>query len=201
MMSLGAAGSLAKTVTNSTWKGRTYLKKHAIPTDPKSGIQIGTRTMFAFLAEQWDWLNAIAKATWEPPATAEDVSPFNAYLGYNLERWSRYLAPAWKYPATEDGTFPTGYGLAPSIAGNYVQLHFTHSPPGSAWGVWIVATLTPPATDDQSQVILAEFINTLPAIDLLWKPPTPGTWYFRPRCFCVQGNSEWATGYRSIAYP
>lgn len=200
LLSLAAGGSLGKTVTSSQWKGRSYLKKLAAPTDPRSGLQIGTRTMFAFISKQWDWLNAAAKATWEAAATLEDISPFNAYLGYNLDRWGRYVAPSWKYPATEDGSFSTGYGLTGTQEGRLIHLTFTHSPPANMWGVWIVATLTPPAIDDQSQVILVEFINTVTPLELYWRPPSTGTWYFRPRSFCVQGNSKWATGYRSAIY-
>lgn len=107
-MSLDASGSLAKSLVYSKWKGRNYVRQHVIPANPKSGGQVGVRSMFKFLAQVWDGLTAGNKATWEDRADDLVASTFNAFMAYNQRRWRDFNGPSKEDPATEVGTLPTG---------------------------------------------------------------------------------------------
>jgi len=52
LMSLGASGSVAKTITFSIWKGRPYVRELVTPSNPRTEVQVETRS----------YLGAIAKA-------------------------------------------------------------------------------------------------------------------------------------------
>ncbi len=103
LFSLDASGSIGGAVVFSKWKGRNYVRRHAIPANPKSAAQTGTRAMMRFLSQEWDGLTAGEKTTWETPAAVENISPFNSFIGYNMTRWGLFKYPTQSYPAAEAG--------------------------------------------------------------------------------------------------
>lgn len=107
-MSLDASGSLAGVLVFSKWKGRNYIRQLVTPANPKSGGQVGVRSMFKFLSQVWDGLSDANKALWEGRADDLIASPFNAFMSYNLRRWRDFNTPSVFDPATEIGTLPTG---------------------------------------------------------------------------------------------
>lgn len=107
LFSLGASGTIGGSVTFSTWKGRDYARRHAIPANPKSGGQLSVRAMMQFLSQYWTLLSASEQADWETRAAVTNISPFNAYIGYNMDRWGRELYPSQQDPAAAVGTAGT----------------------------------------------------------------------------------------------
>lgn len=63
--------------------------------------------MMRFLSQNWGSMSTGQQADWEDPAAQTNVSPFNAFVGYNMARWRNFLGPVLAYPATEDDTIPT----------------------------------------------------------------------------------------------
>ena len=51
MMSLDAQGTLGDAITFAKWKGRPYVRQRVIPSNPKTGAQLGRRAMFKFLTK------------------------------------------------------------------------------------------------------------------------------------------------------
>lgn len=115
-LSLDASGSLANAIVFSKWKGRNYVRERVIPANPRSGGQVGIRAMFKFLTQDWTNLTAGNQATWEGRADDMVVSPFNAFLSYNMTRWRNFLGPSQEDPATATGT-PATWGAASATAG------------------------------------------------------------------------------------
>jgi len=107
-MSLDASGSLAGAIVFSKWKGRNYVRERVIPSNPKSGGQVGVRAMFKFLAQDWQNRTAGEQATWEDRGDDLIASPFNGYMSYNQRRWRNFQTPSTEDPAVETGTAPTG---------------------------------------------------------------------------------------------
>ena len=120
MMSLDASGTVANTVTFSKWKGRPYVRMRVIPSNPKSGGQVGMRSMSRFLTQIWASLTAGNKATWEERATAAAISPFNAFLSFNQFRWRNFLGVTKEFPEVETAVGGT-MGTLSAAAG--VRLH------------------------------------------------------------------------------
>lgn len=112
-MSLDASGTLAGALVFSKWKGRNYIRERVVPANPKSGGQVGVRAMFKFLTQYWASLSAANQATWESRADDMVVSPFNAFVSYNQNRWRNFQTPSIEDPATDTGTPP---GAATGVA-------------------------------------------------------------------------------------
>lgn len=53
LLSESASGTVAKLITHSTWKGRTYAKQRTTPTDPKSLPQQLNRAIVSFCNQAW----------------------------------------------------------------------------------------------------------------------------------------------------
>jgi hypothetical protein len=105
-MSLSASGSVAGTLTYATWKGRPYVRQLVTPSNPKSGPQKYTRAMMSFLASVWRSLDGATQATWQDLASQGNYSPFNAFVSFNMRRWTQQQGPTtepdFSGPATAD---------------------------------------------------------------------------------------------------
>lgn len=100
LFSVDASGTIGGVIVASKWKGRNYFRRHAVPSNPRSGGQLGVRAMMKFLSQYWATLTANQQADWETRAAATNISPFNAFCAYNMARWGTYLAPSIADPAT-----------------------------------------------------------------------------------------------------
>lgn len=98
-----ASGSLAGSLVFSSWKGRAYVRRLVTPSNPKSGLQVGVRSMFKFLAQNWAGLDTIDQDTWDARAAATVISPFNAFMSLNQTRWRNFQMPGQVDPITNTG--------------------------------------------------------------------------------------------------
>lgn len=104
LFSMDASGQLAGSIVFSKWKGVNYVRKHAVPHNPKSALQVGTRSMLRFLSQLWDGMSAANQATYDESADSLGISPFNRFIGVNMDRWTLFKPPALEYPAAEGDT-------------------------------------------------------------------------------------------------
>lgn len=81
LMSLGASGSLAKTLVASKWKGRPYMRQHVVPANPQSAAQSTTRNTFANASEMWKLGGPLLVAPWNRFASGQVLSGRNAFQG------------------------------------------------------------------------------------------------------------------------
>lgn len=184
LMSLAASGTIADAVTFSSWKGRSYAREHVIPSNPKSGDQVSMRAMLTFLAQEWDGLTAASKATWQAPAAADSISPFNAFLKTNLQRWPNFLDPVQNYPVVA-GSSPDGINNELATAGLHgitltgdIKNIFTLN-----WGVVIFRALASPVVPTISNAIAV--IPALSNVSFTYvdQPLAPDTYYYQFRTF------------------
>jgi hypothetical protein len=108
LFSISASGTIGGVVVYSNWKGRDYCRRHAIPSNPKTDLQIAIRSALKFLSQEWTSFGAELKALWAPKAAAANVSPFNAYVGFDMFRHRNNLPPS-KSPDVE------GIGIAGDV--------------------------------------------------------------------------------------
>lgn len=115
LMSLDASGSIADTIVFSKWKGRNYVRQHAVPSNPRSDGQYYTRAMMSFLAKNWAALSAADQLAWTTLAAATNVSNFNAYVKFNMDRWTQEDGPA--FTPTEPATVAAVLGTLTATGG------------------------------------------------------------------------------------
>jgi hypothetical protein len=87
LMSMEASGSLGGALVFSKWKGRAYARSLVKPSNPQTPMQVGIRSMLAFLAQSWKPLKDVIEGSWKELSKAANVSPFNAYVAYNMKSW------------------------------------------------------------------------------------------------------------------
>lgn len=83
LMSLGASGTIADTLTYGNWKGIPYARTRVIPANPQSSSQTQTREVFRFLQEYYKFAPSIAREPWIAAVTGIPMTPVNMVLSKN----------------------------------------------------------------------------------------------------------------------
>ncbi len=201
MMSFAASGTLANTVVFSSWKGRAYVRQRVIPSNPKSGAQVGRRVQFKFLTQEWAGLLTAVKATWQDKADQLVASPFNAYLSANMQRWHNFMAPGQADPAAESD-LPSDDALA--IADweeNRIMFGSAIITANEAWGTIVFASLDTGFDTSVGNAIMLVDHATVDTFTNYWTPPTVDTWFLNMRPFSREGVLAAATGEQSSGAP
>lgn len=84
LLSFGASGQIAKTQVYATWKGRPYVRRLVIPSNPRSTAQTETRNAFAFLSNTWQLMPADVRAPWTAAAKGQVMTNRNLWVKQNL---------------------------------------------------------------------------------------------------------------------
>jgi len=182
IMSLAAGGSVGKVLTVANWKGRPYAKKFSIPTNNQQAAQLGIRAVMGFLSNQWASLSAAEQATWENLAASKDLSPFNAYLGYNLQRSTEDEMPTQEFPPAA-GLNPGNFvNMAPEVHATYVVVKFANFPGNPVWATTIYRSASAgfsPGPENRLFMVPAGIFPT--GSSVIDRPPSHGTWYYKFR--------------------
>ena len=185
--SLNAAGSIADSVVFSSWKGRTYIRKHVKPSNPKSAAQTGFRAAFSYLSKQWQNLSAANQATYDALAAELNVSPFNAYLSFNQSRWRRFAAPSKETPATEIGTLPVAVNTSATWIQSQVEFKWQVIAAQDAWGIAIFRDTATPVVTAPSNLVHIALAGAPGFHTWLDDPPAVTTYYYNSRFFTDDG--------------
>ncbi len=84
LLSFGASGTIAKTVVFSKWKGRPYVRRHVIPSNPKTAAQDLTRNAFSWASNVWKSAPTLLRSPWDRFATGQVLTGRNAFIGKNV---------------------------------------------------------------------------------------------------------------------
>lgn len=195
LLSLDASGSLAKTLTFSSWKGRAYAKKFSVPTDNQQTGHLGMRAAMSFVSQQWKGLSTANKDTWNAPATEHQISEFDAYVSLNLLRAVETNAPTKANPPVEATFTPSAFGQTVTPEDQYVDVAFAFVPVPGEWSMTIfrsdISGFTPALENMVHQVTgaIAPLITHIRDV-----PPTRGTWYYRWQSGDPFGNKRSHSG-------
>ncbi len=126
-LALNAAGGLGRTLIYAESKGRRYAKKWHQPKNPQSASQVAMRAIVAFLSAIWSKLPTADTDTWTTRALETDVSPFNACLSFNLERWRRFEYPCTRWPPDQTLSFQGWASWTPTVLQRSIHHSMTTS--------------------------------------------------------------------------
>jgi len=117
LFSLDASGTLADAIVFSKWKGRTYVRRHAIPSNPRSALQVGMRSVFGFITQDFSSLTSNEKAEWDALAAPDNITQLNAQVRDAQKRARRN--EGWRQgPAETPGSTPDPPTTPVAIAQN-----------------------------------------------------------------------------------
>ena len=193
LFSLDASGSVGGAITFSKWKGRNYVRRRIIPSNPKSGAQVGRRAMFAFLSKAWTDLTAPEQASWQTIADQVVASPFNAYIKANMKRWHNFFTPTQDDPAGEAGSGSDNDLTAAVWEHNRIKLTASGTALAEAWGYAIFAETTESVTAAVGNCVLVVPDTTIASHSHYWTPHTGiigADWFFVTINFSDDGAKE-----------
>lgn len=78
LFGLDASGTLGGAIVFSKWRGRTYVRRHAIPSNPRSGLQVGMRAILKFITQIWGSLGSTVQDDWTELAAPDNITLLNA---------------------------------------------------------------------------------------------------------------------------
>lgn len=188
LFSIDASGTVAGAIVFSRWKGRNVVRRHAVPANPRSGGQLSIRAMMTFLSQYWDDLTAAQQADWDERAAASNISPFNAFCSYNLERWGTNLLPSIEYPALESDTPGTIANEVATAQSRSILLSDDVTVLGQNWGILVYRSLTTGLTGTRNQLV--KIIPAITATTYTWLdfPLTVGVaQYYKFKSFSIEG--------------
>jgi len=197
MFSLDASGTIANPVTFSKWKGHNYARERVIPSNPKSGAQVGRRSMFKFLTQAWNAISDANQATWQDLADQLVASTFNAYLSGNMADWHNFLGPTKTTPTIRIAVPSDNVLTAAVWEENRIKLSIAGIALGDAWGLCIFGQPTSPVTPAVGNCIMTVIDDSVAAHDVFWTPPEVATWHFNSIAFAIDGKQAAAGGPQS----
>jgi len=84
LLSFDASGTVAKTQTYARWKGRPYVRRYAIPSNPQTSEQSLTRNTFSFLNNVYKFAPPEVTAPWTAYIRGLAMTERNAFQKFNL---------------------------------------------------------------------------------------------------------------------
>jgi len=84
LLSLGASGSIAKSLVFANWKGINYARVHVIPENPNTVDQQEVRGVFATLAEMYKRMPTGARVPWIAAVRGLALTARNRHVQANL---------------------------------------------------------------------------------------------------------------------
>lgn len=190
LFSMDASGKVGGALVFSKWKGRNYVRRLVIPSNPRSGAQVGRRAMLSFIAKAWNAVSVADKATWQVLADILVASPFNAYTSENGRYWHNFKSPSMSYARAETGV-PSDNALTAAVwEENRVKLTFSGAALGDAWGKVIFGAPGATVTTTVGTTVLVAIDYTIAAHDIYWTPhygDIPAQWTFNSMTFSDDG--------------
>jgi len=84
LLSFGASGQIGKAAVYSSWKGRSYVRRHVVPANPNTDSQKSTRQVFSFLAATWKAAPSLITDAFAAYAKGKVLTDRNAFTKFNL---------------------------------------------------------------------------------------------------------------------
>lgn len=143
LLSLGASGTIAKTLTYSKWKGRPYIRTRVIPANPQTTEQTKTRNAFSWASDQWKNAPTLGRSPWNRFAQGQVLSGRNAFIGRQTNALRAVtVVDTWiGSPGAKGGLAPSTVVLTPAALQMTVDVTAPTPPTGWTLTSAVVALL------------------------------------------------------------
>lgn len=131
LLSLGASGTIARTVTFAKWRGVGYARQRVTPANPQSTAQTLTRDIFRNYELRWKQGGPLMRAAFDRFANGQKFVGRNAYMGQNLNltRGDADMSAYIGSPGAKGGLAPTSLVLTTVAAGGIEGVIVGPTPP------------------------------------------------------------------------
>lgn len=130
LLAFEARGQIAKTQVYASWRGRSYVRRYVIPSNPRSTSQTQTREVFAWLSAVWKVAPAIFQEPWTLFAKGQPFTDRNALNAKNISglKAATTLANFVFEPGAKGGTALTSATFTAGV-GQITVAGVTPTPP------------------------------------------------------------------------
>jgi len=187
-MSLGASGKLGGALVFSRWKGIPYARTLVTPANPKSVGQVSVRAMMKWLSQQWKSIGSTPQSSWDDRAKIANVSPFNAYCGYNLFRWRNFLAPTDTFPEATTDVAPTEGVLAAVASERTITVTQPITTASDGWGIAFFRDLTTSFPSGYDNLKFVGLIAATADVVFIDTPLVPDEYFYVIRSITKDGQ-------------
>jgi len=177
LMSMDASGTVAGAIVFSRWKGLSYVRRHAIPNNPRAPKQVSVRAMMTFVSRAWGTSMIAVQAPWNLAAETQHMSGFNYFIGHAMSRWRTFRGPQEQLPnvpVTPLSDAPT-VTVTGGVREATLSIAYGLVPPNWAWLVF--AALGAPVTPAFSNLVGAFAYVSDPDV-FVHTPIVPGVWHY-----------------------
>ena len=135
LLSFGASGAIAKTQVYSTWKGRPYVRRHVIPSNPNTVAQQLTRNVFSSSNAIWKIADTLLVSSWDRFADGQVLTGRNAFVSSFVKqlRGEVDLIKMVFSPGAKGGLAAVGMVLTPGV--DQITVDLTEPTLPSGWTI------------------------------------------------------------------
>jgi hypothetical protein len=142
--------------------------------------------MMKFLSQIWAGLSAANKATWSTLAAASNYSEFNAFVAYNMDRWTQFQLPK-RTPSEAAGTIPVMGALTATAGVHQVTISDVITTANDGWGMLVARSETTGFTPAKTDIVYVAPWSATPIV-VIDTPVSAGTYYYRVAGFTYGGT-------------
>jgi hypothetical protein len=176
-MSMDASGTIAGAIVFSRWKGLPYVRRHAIPSNPRSEKQVSMRAMMSFLSRAWPDITTGFQELWSDQAETMHQSGFNRFVGVNQSRWRHFTYPSASPDISAESTAASAPTVTATGGVREANLAILSTTTPASWGWAIFAKLGSAPTPSISSLVgvIGAVIGSMPFVHT---PIAAGTWHY-----------------------
>lgn len=158
LLSFSASGTIAKTQVYSSWRGRQYVRRYAIPSNPNTMGQQQTREVFAWLQAVWKASPTDFQAPWNGFIKGRPLTARNALTMFNVPvlRSGSTLADMIASPGSAAGIAAASMTTTPGSGSLTVAVTAPALPTG-----WTITEMVACAIKDQDPHSGLEYAITI----------------------------------------
>lgn len=144
LLSIGARGTVGKTITFASWKGVGYARQRVIPANPNTTGQQATRSVFKVGSDSWKTAPVALTGPWDAFASGRPLTGRNAYLGAftGLLRGEVDLSKWQTSPGARSGQTVAGLAAVAGAASGEIDATYTLPPVPTGWTMEQVTFVT-----------------------------------------------------------
>lgn len=135
LLSFGATGTIADTMTFARWKGIPYARQRVVPANPRTAQQTQTRTAFSTASASWRLLPSLITEVWNAFATGRPLTGRNGYVGRYVEalRGAADLTGWIVSPGVRSAMTVQTFTAAGGTASGEIDITYTLPPEPDGW--------------------------------------------------------------------
>lgn len=185
---ISASGTLGGAFVFASTKGVQYARSHAVPSNPRSALQIATRAMMAFLGARWSELTSEQQDSWDAATVGAGASDFNAFIKTNMKRFTQFTYPLIKSDQAA-GTAPVMGTLTATAGVGQISISQAITTTNGIWGVAVALSQSTGFTPARSNIVKVLAGTADPVAGVL-TGLAPGSYYVRTAGFNIGGTAS-----------